>query len=62
MLKRRIVFGLNDTDKKLLAASIAALESDVLKARYAYTTECDDSTGKVTLYFWQRQTGGFDAQ
>jgi hypothetical protein len=62
MLKRRITFGDSDTDKRLLKAAIDALNNDVLKARYDYTVECDDSTGKVTLYFWQRPTGGFDAK
>ena len=62
MLKRRIIFGDSDTDKRLLKASIDALNSDVLKIRYDYTVECDDSTGKMTLYFWQRQTGGWSAQ
>ncbi len=60
MLKRRIIFGDSETDKRLLTAAIAALNDDILKARYDYTVECDDSTGKVTLYFWQRPSGGFD--
>ena len=62
MLKRRIVFGDSETDKRLLTATIEALNSDVLKVRYDYTVECDDSTGKMTLFFWRRATGGFDAQ
>lgn len=60
MLKRRIVFGDSETDKRLLTATIEALNS--LKTQWDYTTEYDDSTGKMTLYFWQRQTGGFDAK
>lgn len=60
MLKRRIVFGDGETDKRLLKASIDALNSEALKVRYDYTVECDDSTGKMTLSFWQRPTGGWN--
>lgn len=62
MLKRRVVFGTDDSDNRLLKASIAALDSDVLKARFDYTVEFDEETGKTTLYFWRRPTGGFDEQ
>lgn len=61
-LRRSVPFGDSDTDKRLLKSMIDALNSEVLKVRYDYTVECDVSTGKMTLFFWQRITGGFDAQ
>lgn len=62
MLKRHVVFGDGDTDKRLLKSAIAALEDPVLSIRYEYSVEFDDSTGKTTLYFWQRVAGGWNAQ
>ncbi len=58
MLKRRVVFGDTASDKRLLAASIKALEDEILKARFEYTVEFDDSTNKTTLWFWQRRKEG----
>ena len=56
-----IVFAKSPTDAKLLEASIKALNSDVLAARYGHAVEYDDSTEKTTLKWW-RLGGGPDAQ
>lgn len=58
MLKRHVVFGTTEEDRRLLAAAIKALEDDILKARFEFTLECDDSTGKKTLWFWHRRKEG----
>ena len=58
MLKRRVVFGDTASDKRLLVASIKALEDDILKVRFEYSIEYDDSTGKTTLWFWHRRKEG----
>lgn len=54
MLKRHVVFGQTESDKRLLASAIKALEDDILKARFDFTVEFDESTGKTTLWFWRR--------
>lgn len=59
---RQVVFFDGETDKRLLAASIAALEGDALKARYDYTVVYDDEAKTTTLRFWTRPTGGFNAK
>lgn len=58
MFKRRIIFGDTASDKRLLAASIKALEDDILKVRFEYSIEYDDSTNKTTLFFWHRRKEG----
>lgn len=57
----RVIFFDHEEDKKLLAASVKALESDILAARFQFTVEHDDSTKQTTLWFWRR-TGDINAQ
>lgn len=57
----KVVFFDHEEDKKLLVASVKALESDVLAARFQFTVEHDDSTKQTTLWFWHR-TGDTDAK
>ena len=59
---RQVVFFDGETDKRLLAASIAALEGDALKVRYDYSVVYDDTAKTTTLKFWTRPTGGWDAK
>lgn len=58
MLKRHVVFGQTESDKRLLASAIKALEDPILAARFAFTVEYDESTGKTTLWFWHRRKEG----
>jgi hypothetical protein len=62
MKKMKVVFGDSESDMNLLTASVKALESEVLKARFDFTVQFDDSTSKTTLWFWRRATGGWNAQ
>ena len=56
-----IVFANSPSDNALLKASVAALNSDVLSARYGHACEYDSSTEKTTLKWWRLPSGGFDA-
>lgn len=52
--KMRVVFHDHEEDKRLLAAAVKALESDVLAARFEFTVEHDDTANTTTLWFWRR--------
>jgi len=60
--KMRVVFHEGETDKRLLEASVKALESDVLKARFHFTIEHDDTAKTTTLWFWRRNGGANAAE
>lgn len=62
MRRFHIVFSNSETDKRLLEASISALSSEVLSARYGHTVIYDDSTKKTTLEWWRLPTGGWNAK
>lgn len=51
-----------ESDQRLLKASVSALQSEVLSARFGHTVEYDTDTEKTTLKWWRLPTGGFDAK
>ena len=56
--KSSIVFHDHEEDRRLLQASVKALESDVLAARYSFTIEQDVTAKTTTLKWWRK--GGAD--
>jgi len=48
----KIIFSTSEIDKRLLDASLAALNSEVLAARFSYCLEFDDTAQKYTLTWW----------
>jgi hypothetical protein len=57
-----IQFTTSEEDMRLLLASLNALQSEVLSARFGHKAEFDDAEGKWTLAWWRLPTGGFDAK
>lgn len=61
MKKYHISFNMKHVeDRLLLEASLKALNSEVLAARYGHTVIHDDSTEITKLEWWKLQTGGFN--
>lgn len=58
MKKMRVIFFDNEEDKRLLTASVKALEDPVLAARFEFTVEHDDTAKQTTLWFWRRRKEG----
>ena len=58
----RVIFHEGEEDKRLLQASVKALESEVLKTRFSFTVEHDDTNKTTTLWFWRRNGGANAAE
>lgn len=52
--KYRIVFSSSEEDQRLLVASVKALQSDALAARFGHSVVHDTGTEKTTLYWWHK--------